>query len=126
MVIVTDKKILIVEDEVLIALELEFRIRAMGYCVCGTASTGEKAISLVRETNPNLVLMDINLRGKLNGIEAADIIKSNYSIPSVFVTAFSDESTVRQIKNSMNNEYLFKPFIGKELKSAIEKTIGVS
>jgi DNA-binding NarL/FixJ family response regulator len=126
MVIITGKKILIVEDEAIVALELEYRLKAMGYFVCGKAPSGDKAISLVKETNPNLVLMDINLRGRMNGIETADIIKTNYSIPSLFVTAYSDENTISQIKNSMNNEYLFKPFAVSQLQGAIEKVISMS
>ncbi len=126
MVIITDKKILIVEDEAIVALELEYRLKAMGYRVCGKVPSGEKAILLAKETNPNLVLMDINLSGKMNGIETADVIKANYSIPSIFVTAYSDENTISQIKNSMNNEYLFKPFAVAQLKGAIDRVIGMS
>ena len=124
MVFITDKKILIVEDEIIIALELEYRLKAMGYSVCGIAASGEKAILLVKETKPNLVLMDINLRGNMNGIQTADIIKDDFSIPSVYLTAYSDESTVNQIKSSKNHEFLFKPYAERELQGVIEKTIG--
>ncbi len=121
-----DKKVLIVEDEVVVALELEERLKEMGYSVCGITFSGEKAISLAGEANPNLILMDIKLKGKMNGIEAADTIKEKFTIPSIFVTAFSDENTIQQIKSSANNEYLIKPFEEDELKGAIERVVGTT
>ncbi len=119
-----NKKVLIVEDEVVVALELEERVKELGYQVCGITFSGEKAITLASQANPNLVLMDIKLKGKMNGIETADTIMEKFSIPSIFVTAFSDENTVRQIKNSSNNEYLLKPFEEDELRGAIERIVG--
>ncbi|MFO7446351.1 MAG: response regulator [Ignavibacteriaceae bacterium] len=116
-------KILIVEDEAIVALEIEHRLRALGYEVCDSSATGEKAILLAEEHMPALILMDIKLKGKMNGIVAAKIIKERFNIPSIFVTANSDESTIRQIQESLNYEYLFKPFEEEDLIKAIEKTL---
>ena len=119
-------KILIVEDEAIVALEIQIRLRAMGYNVCGISATGEKAVQMAESMRPNFVLMDIKLKGEMNGIEAAEIIKDKYSIPSVFITAFSDENTIQQIKNSKNRDYLMKPLREEELKEAIQKLLNSS
>jgi len=116
-------KILIVEDEAIVAMEIEHRLIMLGYEVCDTSATGEKAVSLAEEHRPNLILMDIKLKGHMNGIVAAKIIKDKFGIPSVFVTANSDQSTIRQIEESLNYEYLFKPFEEEELVSAISRTL---
>jgi len=119
-------KILIAEDEAIVALEITTRLKLMGHNVCGTASSGEKAILLAGQTHPHLVLMDIKLKGEMDGIEAAEIIKEKFSIPSIFLTALSDESTLRQIKKTSNKEILMKPFQEIDLKNSIEKLINIS
>lgn len=116
-----DKRILIVEDEAIVALEIQDRLMTMGYQVCGIAPSGEKAIALAGASVPALILMDIKLKGKLNGIETAKIIKEKLDIPFIFITAFSDESTLEQIKKIYHYEYLLKPFEEDELKAAIER-----
>lgn len=116
-------KVLIVEDEAIVALEIQDRLSILGYDVCGMAASGEKAIDLVHSTSPNLTLMDIKLKGKMNGIEAAKIIKEKFGIPSIFITAFSDENTIKQIREVLNFEYLFKPFEEDELKEAVGRTL---
>ncbi len=119
-------KILIVEDEAIVALEIQIRLRAMGYNVCGISATGEKAIQMVESMRPNFVLMDIKLKGEMNGIEAAEIIKKRFSIPSIFITAFSDENTIQQIKKSTNRDYLMKPLREEELKEAILRILSIN
>ena len=119
-----DLKILIVEDEAIVAMEIKHRIEKMGHFVSGVAAFGEKAVQLAEETKPDLALMDINLKGKMNGIEAAIKIGTSFLIPSIFITAFADDKTVSQIKESTPYECLFKPFMETELKSAIERTMG--
>ncbi len=119
-----ETKILIVEDEAIVALEIQTRLSMMGYKVCGIAASGEKAIQLTKETFPSLILMDIKLKGKMNGLDAAEIITDKYSTPSIFITAFSDESTIRQIKNSRNKNFLLKPLREDEMKNAIMNLTG--
>lgn len=118
--------IMVVEDEAIVALEIQIRLRAMGYNVCGICSSGENALELVEKMRPNFILMDIKLKGKMNGIETADIINEKYSIPSIFITAFSDESTLQQIKTSRNQNFLIKPLREEELKEAIVNLINKS
>jgi CheY-like chemotaxis protein len=119
-------KILIVEDEPIIALEIEDRLLTLGFEVCGTTSSGEKAIILAGETAPDVILMDIKLRGEMNGIEAADIIYERFKIPSIFLTAFMDERSANE-KNGIDKlEYLLKPVVEEELKKAIEKALSLN
>lgn len=116
-------KILIVEDEAIVAMEIEHRLTMLGYDICDVSSSGEKAIILAEEHKPDLVLMDIKLKGNMNGLIAARIIKEKYNIPSVFVTANSDQNTIKQIDELLHFEYLFKPIEEDKLKVAIKKTI---
>jgi DNA-binding NarL/FixJ family response regulator len=119
----SDIKILIVEDEAIVALDLEERLNTMGFKVCGTASSGEKAVLLAKETTPHVILMDMKLKGNMNGIESANKIKEKLGISSIFITAFSDDNTIFKIKNSLNKEYISKPFVEEELKEVILRTI---
>lgn len=118
-----DTRVLIVEDEAIVALEIQDRLQNLGYEVCNIASSGGKAIVSAESASPNLVLMDVKLKGTMNGIETAKIIKERFGIPSVFITAFSDENTLKQIKDSLNYECLLKPFEEEELKEAVGKTL---
>ena len=119
----TNIKVLVVEDEAIVALEIQDRLSMLGYRVTGIASNGEKAIDLANLTSPNVILMDIKLKGKMNGIEAAKIIKEKFGTPSIFLTAYSDENTLQQIKEVLDYEYLFKPFEEDDLKEAVGKTL---
>ncbi|MGB4703474.1 MAG: diguanylate cyclase [Candidatus Saccharicenans sp.] len=114
------RKILIVEDELLIARHIEQMILNLGYQVSGIAETGEKAIQLAAEKSPDLVLMDIRLKGQINGIEAARRIWEIQSIPVVYLTAYADEDTLLKARLTEPFGYLLKPFEEKELLVAIE------
>jgi DNA-binding NarL/FixJ family response regulator len=116
-------KILIVEDEAIVALEIQIRMQAMGFSVCGISAFGESAIQLAEKTKPDFVLMDIKLKGEMNGLDAAEIIKKKYSIPSIFFTAISDENTLSLIKQSSNPEYILKPLVESELLAAIQRLL---
>jgi DNA-binding response OmpR family regulator len=115
--------ILIVEDEAIVALELKYRLTKLGYDVCGTASTGSKAIQIAENYKPDLALMDVQIKGSLNGIEVASLLKDKFGIPSIFLSAFSDELTKQQMANICDFEHLQKPFEASELKNAIERMI---
>ena len=80
-------QIMIVDDEAIITMQLGEQLTAMGYEVAGTASSGEEAVDLAQKVHPDLILMDIVMPGKIDGIEASDIIRKNYEIPVIFVTA---------------------------------------
>lgn len=118
-----DTKILIVEDEAIVALEIQDRLITLGYQVCNIVSSGEKAIVSAEAACPDLILMDVKLKGTMTGIETAGIIKEKFGIPSVFITAFSDEKTLKQIKDNLHYECLLKPFEEDELKEAVGKTL---
>ncbi|MEN6439898.1 MAG: response regulator [Syntrophobacter sp.] len=113
-------RILIVEDEVIVSKEIVQRLRAMGYEPAGRASSGEQALALTKAQRPDLVLMDIRLKGVMDGITAAEEIRRDFRIPVVFLTAYSEDDTLERAKLAEPYGYLIKPFDDRELKSAIE------
>jgi CheY-like chemotaxis protein/DNA-binding PadR family transcriptional regulator len=117
---ITMSKILVVDDEAIITMQLEERLSAMGYTVSGMASSGEDAIEKARRLKPDLVLMDIVMPGKMNGIEATKIITKELDIPVVFVTAYADDAIIEKAKSARPYGYIVKPFNELEIKAAIE------
>ncbi len=113
-------RILVVEDEAVVAMDIEERLRRLGYEVAGHAVSGEEAISLAASRLPDLVLMDIRLRGAMDGIAAADEMRRRFSLPIVFLTAFSEDETLDRAKRIEPSGFILKPFKDSELKSAIE------
>jgi signal transduction histidine kinase len=114
------KKILIVEDEILIARRIELILGQFGYATTAIAIDGASALEKIAETNPDLVLMDISMPGDMDGIETANQIRLRHKIPVVFLTAYSDSSTLERAKASQPFGYLLKPFQPKELDIAIQ------
>lgn len=113
-------RILIVEDEGLIALDIKGRLQSLGYCVTGTASCGEDAIAEALATEPDLILMDIRLKGELDGIEAAQRIQAAMHVPVVYLTAHADEVTLTRARSTGPTGYVLKPFQTHEIQTAIE------
>ncbi len=113
-------RILIVEDETIVALDLKERIRALGYEPCGIADTPAKAQDLALARQPALILMDIMLKGNGDGIEAAASIRALMDVPVVYVTAFSDEETLARVKATSPYGYIVKPYHERELRISIE------
>jgi diguanylate cyclase (GGDEF)-like protein/PAS domain S-box-containing protein len=113
-------RILIVEDETIVALDLQKSLQMLGYEVVGIASSGEAAISKAVSTRPDLVLMDIILRGDMDGVQTAEEIHSQLNIPVVFLTACADETTLQRAKVTEPFGYMIKPFEDRELHSHIE------
>jgi len=113
-------KVLVVDDEAIITMQLEERLCTMGYTVTGMAASGEDAVEKARSTRPDLVLMDIVMPGKMNGIEAAKIINGELDIPVVFVTSYADDTIIEKAKNVRPYGYIVKPFNELEIKAAIE------
>lgn len=113
-------KIIVVEDESIIALDIKSRLKRLGYNIPAVASTGEEAVKLAEEIRPDLVLMDILLKGNLNGIEAAKIISNEICIPVIFLSSFSDNNTVEEARRASPYGYLIKPFNENELKKKID------
>lgn len=115
--------ILVVEDEIIVALDLKRCLQGMGYQVDQVVTAGEKAVEAAKNKRPDLVLMDIRLQGKMNGIEAAKVIHSQYDVPVVYLTAYADDQTLQQATAAGPYGYLVKPFEARELKTTIEVAI---
>ena len=117
-------RILIVEDEPIIAADLQDRLEQMGYRVQANVDTGEEALAAIAADQPDLILMDVQLAGKLDGIETARRIRNAYGIPLIFLTSNSDDATFRRARAVLPNAFLSKPFRGRDLSFAIELAIG--
>lgn len=117
-------KILVVEDDPIIGADLSDRLTEMGFQALGPVGTGAGALALVAQSAPDLILMDIQLEGDLDGIETARRIREKHSLPIIFLTSNSDDATFRQAKATKPQAFLSKPFRGKDLKHAIELAIG--
>jgi PAS domain S-box-containing protein len=113
-------KILIVDDEVVVAEAIRRQLRSLGYLVVGMVATGTEAVQLAGEHRPDLILMDIKLKGSMDGIEAAETILARYSIPVIYLTAFSDEETLERARPTLPLAYLIKPFVSSDLRAAVE------
>lgn len=116
----TGEKILLVEDDDVIAKVADWRLKNLGYTVCGRAATGAEAMELVVNEKPDLVLMDINIRGEIDGIETATMIKKGFNIPVVYVTSHSDGPTLERAKATHPDGFIVKPFEDNDLRVAIE------
>ena len=112
--------ILIVDDDATLAMELEEYLPTIGYQVMGVASSGSEAIKLARKFKPNLILMDIKMPGKLNGIQAAGIIKSELSISIIFISGHADEKLLEQAKLVEPLGYIHKPFSEEQIAAALK------
>ncbi len=112
--------ILIVEDEDLVARDLKKRLTELGYEVAGIKHSGQGAINGVEKSKPDIVLMDIMLKGDIDGVTAAGEIKSRFEIPVIYLTAYSDDDTLARAKITEPFGYLLKPFEIRELHTAIE------
>ncbi len=115
--------ILVVEDESIVSKDIQQSLKKLGYNIVGAASTGEKAIELANETKPDLVLMDIMLKGGMSGIEAAEKIRATLSIPVIYLTAYADENTLGKAKVTEPYGYIIKPFKEIDLHTSIEMAL---
>lgn len=116
-------KILIVEDENIVAKDIQNSLKNLGYLMPAIVASGEKAIAAVEEFKPDLVLMDIVLKGEMSGIEAATKIKEENNIPVIFLTANADDTTVNKAKLAEPYGFIIKPFREKELQTTIEMVL---
>jgi len=116
-------RILVVEDEHLIALEIKKRLEDIGYKVPKITDKGKEAIEYIEKNKIDLILMDIELNDELNGIDTAEIINSNYDIPVLYLTAYSDDKTLEKAKKTMVYGYIVKPIDENKLKINIEMAI---
>ena len=114
------KQILIVEDERIVAADIKMSVEKLGFEVAATANSGEEAIQKALELKPDLVLMDVVLEGRMDGIKAASIIRASCKIPIIYLTAYSDDKTLQRAKITEPFGYIIKPFQDRELHSIIE------
>jgi DNA-binding LytR/AlgR family response regulator len=115
--------ILIVEDESIVAKDIQMILRKLGYNVVAICSNGEDALRAVEEHTPELILMDIMLKGEMSGIQTAEQVKSRFNIPIIYLTAYADESTLSKAKITEPYGYIIKPFKEIDLRTAIEMAL---
>ncbi len=118
-----EARIMIIEDEAIIAKDMENILLNYGFNIIGVYSKAEDAILSLKSEKPDVILMDVVLKGELDGIEAAKIIKKTLSVPIIFITAYADETTINRIKSVNAYGYFLKPFEEKELQTWIETTL---
>jgi len=116
-------KILVVEDEMIIGAKISMQLTSLGYEVTGILPRGEEAILHVQQNKPDIILLDINLKGKIDGIETARQIQLQNNIPIIYLTANSDETTFNRAKPTRPAAFISKPFKQLDLQRAIELTI---
>lgn len=116
-------RILVVEDEQIVAEDLKMTLEVLGYQVIGIVRSGEKAVEMAKTENPDLILMDIMLEGEMDGISAASQIRANRDIPVIYVTAFADSTLLERAKQTEPYGYIVKPFNEREVQSNIEIAI---
>ena len=112
--------ILVVEDESIVAKDIQVCLRKLGYDVVGVVDTGEKAVEVFQEKKPDLVMMDINLKGDMSGVDAAGAIRKENDVPVIFLTAYTDKATVDKAKETEPYGYIIKPFKEIDIQTAIE------
>jgi len=116
-------KILVVEDERIIAKDIKMSLEGLGYDVCALVASGEDVIEMAKRENPDLLLMDIMLKGEIDGIETVNQLRSHLDVPVVYLTAYADDNILQRAKVTEPMGYLIKPFKDRELHSAIEMAL---
>jgi len=120
----SEAKIVLVEDELIIAASIAKELQRAGYDVVGIAPSAEQALAVIEERRPQLVLMDIRIRGPIDGIQTAQQIVTNFRIPVIFMSAQGDKETLDRAKAVGASAYLVKPVARDVLVSAIEAALG--
>jgi len=119
-------RILIVEDEAIIAMEIESQLQSLGYEITSIVDTGEKAIKKAKEDKPDIILMDIRIKGEMDGIDTAEVIRNRFGIPVIFSTAYLDEERIERAKITMPFGYVLKPIQERDLKVTLEMALYVA
>jgi len=119
-------KILIVEDEAIIAMEVESQLQGLGYNVTSIVDTGEKAIAKAKTDKPDLILMDIRIKGEMDGIDTAEAIRNQFGIPVIFSTAYLDQERIERAKITMPFGYVLKPIQERDLKVTLEMALYIN
>jgi len=113
-------RVLVVEDDAIIGMDIEHRVKKLGYEVCGVADTAAEALDIASRTRPDIALMDIRLRGDVDGIEAARMLRDTLGVPVIFITAYSDMKMRSRALDMELLGYIVKPLREVELKNTLE------
>jgi len=113
-------QVMVVEDDAIISEDVQRNLKKLGYSVVGAFTTGEDALAQVESLHPDVVLMDIVLHGRMNGIDAASRIHNRFHVPVVFLSAYSDQITLARAKKAKPYGYIFKPFTSDELDDVLK------
>lgn len=116
--------ILIVEDDKATSELIKLLLAGRGHKVCGIVSSGEDAVSVTLKSKPDLVLMDIKINGKINGIIAFELIRQLANVPVIFISAFADTTTIDRAMKSNPDGYIVKPFKSEDLLQKVESVLG--
>ena len=116
-------KVLIVEDETIFAMSMRRVLTMLGHETCGVISTGEEAVELAKLENPDLIIMDVCLKGSMDGIEAAREIRSEDDVPIVFISGYQEAKLLEKAGSVEYTTYLIKPIVPDDIKSVIAQTI---
>src|SRR4051812_27779691 len=116
-------KVMVVEDERVVALHLKLQLTRMGYTVVSMATSGQQVLKQIQEVRPDIVLMDIHIEGPMDGIETARLIPADLQVPVIYLTAFSEEATLERARDTKPYGYLIKPFSERELHAAIQMVL---
>jgi len=119
-------RILIVEDESIIAMETESTLKGLGYQVVSVVGSGDKAIEAAEKVKPDIVLMDIRIKGEIDGIATAEVMRTRFDIPIIFMTAYLDEKRLEKAKLTMPFGYILKPIQERELRVTLEMALHVT
>lgn len=114
------EKVLVVEDEAIVALDIKFRLQSLGYRIQAVVSNGDDCLKEIEQEKPDLILMDIVIKGKYDGVTLASMIREKFNIPIVYLTAHSDEATIDRAKKTSPYGFIIKPFDLKDLRTTIE------
>jgi CheY-like chemotaxis protein len=115
--------VMVVEDEFVVAEDISERLESMGYNVCCLAHTGEEAVDRFRKASPDVILMDVVLKGEMNGVEAASIIHRKTPVPIIFLTAFSADEILNSVEKTEPYGFVLKPFDDRELSAVIQMAL---
>ena len=121
--LVSGTRVMIVEDEAVVALHLRQELNKLGYTVAGTATAGEQALKMIEEVFPDVILMDIHIQGEMDGIETASRIPRYLHVPVIFLTAYSEDVTLKRAGDTHPYGYLIKPFLDRELHATIKMAL---
>jgi len=116
----TGPRIFFVEDDEIVANVIEWRLNKLGYSVCGSAKNGVDAVSLIKEKKPDLVILDVELKGPMDGIDLGELLSTQTKIPFIYLTAHTEDNILKRAKNTGSRGYVKKPFSDDDLRVAIE------